>query len=42
MHANGAREEYNNFLIDGIDNNDQYENTYVLQPSGIQNCDQQL
>jgi hypothetical protein len=33
MHANGAREEFNNFLLDGVDNNDQYENTYVLQPS---------
>jgi len=33
MHANGGREEYNNFLLDGVDNNDQYQNTYVLQPS---------
>jgi hypothetical protein len=33
MHANGAREEYNNFLLDGIDNNDPDTNRYVLQPS---------
>jgi hypothetical protein len=33
MHANGAREEYNNFLLDGVDNNDQDTNRYVLQPS---------
>ena len=33
MHANGAREEYNNFLLDGVDNNDQDVNRYVLQPS---------
>lgn len=33
MHANGAREELNNYLLDGVDNNDQYENTYVFQPS---------
>ncbi len=33
MHANGAREEYNNFLLDGIDNNDPETNRYVLQPS---------
>ena len=33
MHANGAREEFNHFLLDGVDNNDPYENTYVLQPS---------
>lgn len=33
MHANGGREEFNNFLLDGVDNNDQYQNTYALQPS---------
>jgi hypothetical protein len=33
MHANGAREEYNDFLLDGVDNNDQYTNRYILQPS---------
>ncbi len=33
MHANGAREEFNNFLLDGVDNNDQDTNRYVLQPS---------
>ena len=33
MHANGGREEYNNFLLDGVDNNDPYANRYVLQPS---------
>ncbi len=32
MHANGAREEFNNFLLDGVDNNDQDVNRYVLQP----------
>ncbi len=33
MHAGGAREEYNNFTLDGSDNNDPYTNRYVLQPS---------
>ncbi len=33
MHANGGREEFNNFLLDGVDNNDQDVNRYVLQPS---------
>ncbi len=33
MHANGGREEFNNFLLDGVDNNDQDTNRYVLQPS---------
>ena len=33
MHANGAREEFNNFLLDGVDNNDVYVNRYVVQPS---------
>ncbi|NWG13786.1 MAG: TonB-dependent receptor [Acidobacteria bacterium] len=32
MHANGGREEYNNFLLDGVDNNDPYVNRYVIQP----------
>ncbi len=33
MHANGGREEFNNFLLDGVDNNDPDVNAYVLQPS---------
>ncbi|HUS07679.1 MAG TPA: TonB-dependent receptor [Bryobacteraceae bacterium] len=33
MHVRGGREEFNNFLLDGVDNNDQYENTYTLQPA---------
>ncbi len=33
MHANGAREESNDFLLDGVDNNDPYVNRYVVQPS---------
>lgn len=32
MHANGAREESNNFLLDGVDNNDPNTNRYALQP----------
>ena len=32
MHAGGAREEFNNFTLDGADNNDAYTNRYVLQP----------
>ncbi len=32
MHASGGREEFNNFLLDGADNNDFYTNRYVLQP----------
>jgi outer membrane receptor protein involved in Fe transport len=32
MHANGGREEFNNFLLDGVDNNDPYVNRYVVQP----------
>lgn len=32
MHSNGAREEFNNFLLDGVDNNDPDVNRYVLQP----------
>ncbi len=33
MHANGGREEFNNYLLDGVDNNDPDVNAYVLQPS---------
>lgn len=33
IHANGGREEFNNFLLDGVDNNDYEVNRYVLQPS---------
>ena len=33
MHANGGREEYNDYLLDGVDNNDQDVNRFVLQPS---------
>lgn len=33
MNANGAREEFNNYLLDGVDNNDPDVNTYVLQPA---------
>ena len=33
MHANGGREETNNFLLDGVDNNDSDTRGYVLQPS---------
>ncbi|MCS7025776.1 MAG: TonB-dependent receptor [Bryobacteraceae bacterium] len=32
-HANGGREEFNNFLLDGVDNNDLYTNRYVMEPS---------
>ena len=32
MHANGGREEFNDFLLDGVDNNDQDVNRYTLQP----------
>ena len=32
MHVNGAREESNDFLLDGVDNNDPYVNRYVVQP----------
>jgi len=31
FHVNGAREEFNDFLIDGVDNNDPYERSWVLQ-----------
>ena len=33
MHANGGREEANNFLLDGVDNNDTDVRGYTLQPS---------
>ena len=33
MHADGGREENNNFLLDGVDNNDSDVRGYVLQPS---------
>ncbi len=33
MHANGGREESNNYLLDGVDNNDADNGGYVLQPS---------
>ena len=32
MHVNGAREEFNNYMLDGVDNNDQNVNRYVLEP----------
>lgn len=33
INVNGAREQSNNFLLDGVDNNDQYINQYALLPS---------
>jgi hypothetical protein len=32
MHASGAREEFNQYLLDGVDNNDPYNGRFVLQP----------
>ena len=32
MDAGGGREEYNNYLLDGVDNNDPYVNRYVVEP----------
>lgn len=32
MHASGGREEFNQYLLDGVDNNDPYNNRFVLQP----------
>lgn len=32
MNANGGREDSNNYLLDGVDNNDPNVNRYVLQP----------
>jgi len=33
LSVNGAREQSNNFLLDGVDNNDAYINQYVALPS---------
>ena len=33
LSVNGAREQSNNFLLDGLDNNDPYINQYVALPS---------
>ena len=33
LTVNGAREQSNNFLLDGVDNNDPYLNQYVALPS---------
>ena len=33
LEVNGGREEYNNFLLDGVDNNDPYVNRYVVEPA---------
>jgi len=33
ISVNGAREQSNNFLLDGVDNNDLYMNQYVALPS---------
>ncbi len=33
ISVNGAREQANNFLLDGVDNNDPYINQYVVLPS---------
>jgi Carboxypeptidase regulatory-like domain len=33
LSINGAREQSNNFLLDGVDNNDPYINQYVALPS---------
>ena len=32
MHAAGGREEFNDFLLDGVDNNDPYVNRYGVEP----------
>jgi outer membrane receptor protein involved in Fe transport len=32
MHAGGGREEFNNFLLDGADNNDPYVDRYGVEP----------
>jgi len=32
MHAGGGREEFNNFLLDGVDNNDPYVDRYGVEP----------
>lgn len=31
MHASGGREEFNDYLLDGADNNDPYINRYVIE-----------
>lgn len=36
ISANGLRSEYNNFIIDGIDNNDVYFGQSVINGSGVQ------
>ena len=33
VHIAGARESYNNFLLDGVDNNDLFINRFVINPS---------
>jgi hypothetical protein len=33
IEVNGGREEFNNFLLDGVDNNDPYVNGYVVEPA---------
>src|SRR5205814_5906490 len=33
LHFNGARESANNFLLDGVDNNDWFINRIVVSPS---------
>ncbi len=33
INVNGARESSNNFLLDGVDNNDLYLNRFVINPS---------
>ena len=33
INVNGARESSNNFLLDGVDNNDLYMNRFVINPS---------
>jgi hypothetical protein len=32
MEVNGGREEFNDFLLDGVDNNDPYISGYVVEP----------
>ncbi|MGA2811628.1 MAG: TonB-dependent receptor [Candidatus Acidiferrum sp.] len=32
MHTGGGREEFNDFLLDGVDNNDPYVNRYGVEP----------
>ena len=32
MNAGGGREEFNNYLLDGVDNNDPYVNRYDVEP----------